>query len=136
MVDVKVTIPEMADVRPFRLRDYPLSGTFAELYQDCINHEDIRRSRQVLNHSYRFPPGRYLTLRRSGKSPAGWDVRGPGARLADGERTCRQTEAADARGMMVSAEARLRVGIALLFHGLGFVEETMRRTLPLLFPVR
>ncbi|GEM_PF-2965416 len=38
--------------------------------------------------------------------------------------------------MMVSAEARLRVGIALLFHGLGFVEETMRRTLPLLFPVR
>ena len=37
--------------------------------------------------------------------------------------------------MMVSAEARLRMGIARLFHGLGFVEETMRRTLPLLFPV-
>ena len=48
MVDVKVTIPEMADVRPFWLRDYPLNGTFAELYQDCINHEDVRRSRQAL----------------------------------------------------------------------------------------
>ena len=47
-VDVKVTIPEMTDVRPFWLRDYPLNGTFAELYQDCINHEDVRRSRQPL----------------------------------------------------------------------------------------
>lgn len=48
MVDVKVTIPEMADIRPFWLRDYPLHATFAELYQDCINHEDVRRSRQSL----------------------------------------------------------------------------------------
>ena len=48
MVDVKVTIPELADIRPFWLRDYPLHATFAELYQDCINHEDVRRSRQSL----------------------------------------------------------------------------------------
>ena len=47
-VDVKVTIPELADIRPFWLRDYPLHASFAELYQDCINHEDVRRSRQSL----------------------------------------------------------------------------------------
>ena len=47
-VDVKVTIPELTDIRPFWLRDYPLHGTFAELYQDCINHDDVRRSRQPL----------------------------------------------------------------------------------------
>jgi len=48
-VDVKVTIPELTDVRPFWLRSCPLHGTFAELYQDCINHDDVRRSRQSLD---------------------------------------------------------------------------------------
>ena len=47
-MDVKITIPELADVRPFWIRGYPLHGTFAELYQDCVNHEDVRRSRQPL----------------------------------------------------------------------------------------
>lgn len=47
-VDVKVTIPELTDVRPFWIRGCPLHGTFAELYQDCINHDDVRRSRQSL----------------------------------------------------------------------------------------
>ncbi len=49
VVDVKVTIPELTDTRPFWLRDYPLHATFAELYQDCINHDDVRRSRQALD---------------------------------------------------------------------------------------
>ncbi len=48
MVDVKVTIPELTDVRTFWLRGCPLHGTFAELYQDCINHDDVRRSRHPL----------------------------------------------------------------------------------------
>ena len=48
-VDIKITIPELTDVRPFWIRGCPLHITFAELYQDCINHEEIRRSRQSLD---------------------------------------------------------------------------------------
>lgn len=48
-VDVKITIPELTDVPAFWIRDYPLHGTFAELYQDCVNHEAVRRSRQTLD---------------------------------------------------------------------------------------
>ena len=47
-MDVKVTILELADIGPFWLRDCPAHATFAELYQDCVNHEDVRRSRQPL----------------------------------------------------------------------------------------
>jgi hypothetical protein len=48
IVDVKITVPELTDVRPFWIRGCPLHSTFAELYQDCVNHDDIRRSRQPL----------------------------------------------------------------------------------------
>lgn len=47
-MDVKITIPELTDVSPFWIRGCPLHCTFAELYQDCVNHEDVRRSRQSL----------------------------------------------------------------------------------------
>ncbi len=47
-VDVKVTIPELADIGPFWLRGCPAHATFAELYQDCVNHDEVRRSRQAL----------------------------------------------------------------------------------------
>lgn len=48
-MDVKITIPELTDVPPFWIRGYPLHGTFAELYQDCVNDETVRRSRQTLD---------------------------------------------------------------------------------------
>ncbi len=47
-MDVKVTIPELADIGPFWLRGCPAHATFAEIYQDCVNHEEVRRSRQPL----------------------------------------------------------------------------------------
>ena len=47
-MDVKITIPEMTDVRPFWIRGCPPHCTFADLYQDCVNHDDVRRSRQPL----------------------------------------------------------------------------------------
>ena len=60
-VDVKVTIPELSDIGPFWLRGCPAHATFAELYQDCVNHDEVRRSRQSLTrvsrhfwHSERF----------------------------------------------------------------------------------
>lgn len=48
-MDIKITIPELTDLRPFWIRGCPLHITFAELYQDCVNHEDVRRSRQSLD---------------------------------------------------------------------------------------
>lgn len=48
-MDVKITIPELTDVPAFWIRGYPPHGTFAELYQDCVNHEAVRRSRQSLD---------------------------------------------------------------------------------------
>jgi len=47
-VDVKVTIPELSDIGPFWLRGCPDHATFSELYQDCVNHDEVRRSRQPL----------------------------------------------------------------------------------------
>ena len=47
-VDVKVTIPELTDIGPFWLRGCAEHTTFAELYQDCVNHDDVRRSRLSL----------------------------------------------------------------------------------------
>ncbi len=48
-MDFKITIPELTDVRPFWVRDCPAHSTFSELYQDCVNHDDVRRSRQALD---------------------------------------------------------------------------------------
>ncbi len=48
-VDVKVTISELTDIGPFWLRGCPDHVTFSELYQDCVNHEEVRRSRQTLD---------------------------------------------------------------------------------------
>lgn len=48
-VDVKVTILELADIGPFWLRGCPDHATFSELYQDCVNHDEVRRSRQTLD---------------------------------------------------------------------------------------
>lgn len=48
-MDIKITIPELTDIRPFWIRGFPSHSTFAELYQDCINHDDVRRSRQSLD---------------------------------------------------------------------------------------
>jgi hypothetical protein len=47
-MDVKVTIPELSDIGPFWLRGCPVHATFAELYQDCVNHDEVRRSHQSL----------------------------------------------------------------------------------------
>ncbi len=47
-VDVKVTILELTDISPFWLRGCSDHVTFSELYQDCINHDEVRRSRQTL----------------------------------------------------------------------------------------
>ncbi|MGI4787510.1 MAG: hypothetical protein ACRYFS_01525 [Janthinobacterium lividum] len=47
-IDVKVTIPELTDIGPFWLRDCPNHLTFSELYQDCVNHDEVRRSQQSL----------------------------------------------------------------------------------------
>lgn len=47
-MDIKITIPELTDLRPFWIRGCPLHITFAELYQDCVNHEEVRRCRQPL----------------------------------------------------------------------------------------
>ncbi len=48
-VDVKVTILELTDIGPFWLRGCPDHATFSELYQDCVNHDEVRRSRQTLD---------------------------------------------------------------------------------------
>ena len=48
-VDVKVTILELTDIGPFWLRGCPDHAVFSELYQDCVNHEEVRRSRQTLD---------------------------------------------------------------------------------------
>ena len=48
-VDVKVTILELTDIGPFWLRGCPDHATFSELYQDCVNHDEVRRSRQKLD---------------------------------------------------------------------------------------
>lgn len=47
-MDFKITIPELTDIHPFWLRGCPDHATFSELYQDCVNHDDVRRSRQTL----------------------------------------------------------------------------------------
>ncbi len=63
-VDVKVTIPELTDIGPFWLRGCPAHATFADLYQDCVNHEDVRRSRQPLSRvSRHFWAGERFLLR-------------------------------------------------------------------------
>ncbi len=48
-MDFKITIPELTDVRTFWIRGFLVHSTFAELYQECVNHEDVRRSRQSLD---------------------------------------------------------------------------------------
>ena len=48
-MDFKITIPELTDVGAFWIRDCPGHSTFSELYQDCVNHDDVRRSRQSLD---------------------------------------------------------------------------------------
>lgn len=48
-VDVKVTVLELSDIGPFWLRGCSDVATFAELYQDCVNHDEVRRSRQPLD---------------------------------------------------------------------------------------
>jgi len=64
LVDVKVTVPELPDVRPFWLRDCAAHQTFAELYQDCVNHADVRRSQHGLSRiSRHFWYGDRLLLR-------------------------------------------------------------------------
>ncbi len=47
-VDVKVSIPELKELGSFWLRDYGTHHTFADLYQECINHPDVSRFRAYL----------------------------------------------------------------------------------------
>lgn len=46
---MKVTILELTDIGPFWLRGCPDHATFSELYQDCVNHDEVRRSRLSLD---------------------------------------------------------------------------------------
>lgn len=46
---MKVTILELTDIGPFWLRGCLDHVTFSELYQDCVNHPEVRRSRQTLD---------------------------------------------------------------------------------------
>ena len=63
-MDVKITIPELTDVRPFWIRGCAPHHTFGELYQDCVNHDDVRRSRQKLDRiSRHFWAGETFLLR-------------------------------------------------------------------------
>lgn len=63
-VDVKVTILELSDIGPFWLRGCPDHATFSELYQDCVNHDEVRRSRQPLTRvSRHFWSGERLLKR-------------------------------------------------------------------------
>ena len=43
-IDVKITIPEMAAVGPFWIRGYPTHRSFADLYQECVNHQAVLAS--------------------------------------------------------------------------------------------
>lgn len=46
--DIILLDQELSDIGPFWLRGYSDHTTFFELYQDCVNHEEVRRSRQSL----------------------------------------------------------------------------------------
>lgn len=43
-IDIKITILEMAALGPFWIRDYPTHRSFAELYQECVNHPAVLAS--------------------------------------------------------------------------------------------
>jgi len=40
-IHIKITIPEMDSIGSFWIRDYPIHRSFAELYQECVNHDTV-----------------------------------------------------------------------------------------------
>ena len=50
--DVKVTVPELPEIGAFWVRDYGTHHTFAELYQECVNHPSVVRSLSSLQPAH------------------------------------------------------------------------------------
>ncbi len=47
-VDIRISIPELPKAGTFWMRNYPTHRNFAELYQDCVNHNEVVRERKTL----------------------------------------------------------------------------------------
>ena len=48
IIDIRVSIPEVADVGSFWIRGYSTHHTFGELYQECVNHAGALPARKAL----------------------------------------------------------------------------------------
>ena len=65
-VDVKISVPELSDISSFWIRSFPTHYTFAELYQECINHPAVLQSGRSLERiraSRHFWHGHRMMLR-------------------------------------------------------------------------
>lgn len=72
-LDVKVRIPELDDVKPFWLRRCAAHHTFSDLYDECVNHSEVLRSRTSLTRvraSRHFWCGERMMLRHEPLSAA------------------------------------------------------------------